>query len=140
MNAKIRAGLLIWASSFSLLSGCISTSFRPAQNVDAPSPAPTAPAAVRVLRSPPREPFLTLGDIVLEITGYYSGEAIIRKARERAAAIGADTIILNSALSGAGAAGSSEEGTVDFGASSHLTLVTFTAIRRLPEGSRPGNQ
>jgi len=137
---NLRTGLPILASLSLLLSACISTSFQPAQNFDAPGLTPTSPEAVRVLRSPPHEPFLTLGDIVLEITGYHSSEAIIRKARERAAAIGADTIILTSALSGASAAGTSEEGTVDFGASSHLALVVFTATRRLPEGSSQGNE
>jgi hypothetical protein len=133
MNAKIRTGVLILASSFSLLSGCISTSFQPAQNVAAPSLTPASPAAVRVLRSPPNEPFLTLGDIVLEITGYHSDEAILREAREQAAAVGADTIILTSALR-------SREGTTYLGESPHVPMVTFTAIRRLPEGPSLRNQ
>ncbi|GEM_PF-2511792 len=133
MNFTMRVGVLAVALSPLFICGCVSTSFHPAKTFEARDLPPVASAAIRMLRSPPNEPFLTLGDIVLEITGYYSDEAIIRKAREQAAAIGADTIILTSALR-------SKEGTTYLGESTHGPLVTFTAIRRLPKGSSPGNQ
>jgi hypothetical protein len=139
MNAKIRTGILIGASSFLLLSACISTSFRPAQNFDTRDLSPGSPAAVRVLRSPPNEAFLTLGEIVVEISGSHSGDTIIRKARERAATIGADTIIFTHALSAAAGTSGYQEGGAGLSNPTQLVSVTFTAIRRLPEDSPQRN-
>lgn len=130
MNKNIRTGILVGALSL-LLSACVSASFRPAQNFDTRNLTPGSPAAVRVLRSPPNEAFLTLGEIVVEISGFHSGETIIRKARERAASIGADTIIFSHR--------GYQEGGARLSNPSKLVEVTFTAIRHLPEDSSQRN-
>ena len=130
MKAKIRTGCL-GAFSLLFLSGCISTDFSPAENFEARNVSPVSSAAVRVVRSAPSEPFQTLGEITLWISGLHDGEAIFREAREKAATIGADTIIYKESMSSS----VSPPGSDPIGiTTSQLVSITFTAIR-IPQDS-----
>jgi hypothetical protein len=132
MNSTMRVGVLAAALSPLFISGCVSTSFHPAKTFEARDLPPVAPAAIRILRSEPNGTFLTLGEIVADISGFQSGEAVIRKVREKAAAIGADAIIL-------GAVGWSFNPLGRVPTSSQVSCMRFTAIRFLPEASSQGH-
>jgi len=129
MNATTRNVSLAGALSLLLLSACVSTSFSPAASYDARDTLLVTPAEVRVLGSPPNQAFRTLGQIKADITGYQSSDAVIRKVRERAAAIGADAVIVGNKLS---SEGPDFEGEVTY---SRPASVTFTAIRFTSGGS-----
>jgi hypothetical protein len=128
MNKVSRAGVLVGAFSLAFLSACVSTYFTPAENFEARNLPPVSPAAVRVLRSASNERFQTLGEIKVEISGFHSGDTIIRKARERAATIGADTIVFNHRESSAPGVGNDLVSST----SGKIVSVSFTAIRLLP--------
>ncbi len=128
MKQKILTGILVGAFSNLFLSACVSTSFRPALNAETPKLLPASPAAIRVFDSTPSEAFLTLGEIEAYISGYPTDETIIRKAREQAAAVGADAIILNPDVLTMKPGGNSR------GLRPKLASVRFTAIRLIPKG------
>ena len=133
MNPTIRAGVLTTALSPLFISGCVSTSFHPAKTFEARNLPPLAPAAIRVLDSEPRGTFLTLGEVVADLSGFHSNEAVIRKVREKAAEIGADAVILG----GVGWSFNPLGG--DVVTYSQVSSVRFTAIRFLPEASSQGH-
>ena len=133
MNFTMRVGVLAVALSSLFISGCVSTSFHAAKTFEAQDLPPVAPEAVRILRSEPNGTFLTLGEIVADISGFWSGEAVIRKAREKAAEIGADAVILD----GVGWSFNPLGG--DVVTYSQVSSVRFTAIRFLPEASSQGH-
>ena len=126
MNSTLRVGVLGAALSPLLICGCVSTSFHPAKTFEARDLPPVAPAAIRILRSQPNGTFLTLGEIVADISGFQSREAVIRKVREKAAAVGADAIIL-------GAVGWSFNPLGRVPTSPQVSCMRFTAIRFFPE-------
>ena len=132
MNFTMRVGVLAVALSSLFISGCVSTSFHAAKTFEAQDLPPVAPEAVRILRSEPNGTFLTLGEIVVDISGFWSGEAVIRKAREKAAAIGADAIIR-------GAVSWSFNPLGRVPTTSQVSCMRFTAIRFLPEASSQGH-
>lgn len=128
MNATIRVGVLAGVLALLVDSGCVFTSFHPAKSFEERNLPPVASSAVRVLRSPPNEAFLTLGEIVADISGFHSGQTVIRKVREKAATVGADAIIIGNKLFAEAPA--PIEG---LGSDSTPVTITFTAIRLLPE-------
>ncbi len=85
-----------------------------------------------MLRSEPNGTFLTLGEIVADVSGFWSGEDIVRKVREKAAAIGADAVIR-------GAVGWSFSPLGRVPTPSRISCMRFTAIRFLPEASSQGH-
>ena len=128
MKNMNRAGIVAGASVL-LFSGCVSTSFRASQDVDTRNLLAVSPGAVRVLDAPPPSgSFQQLGEIEAYLSGFPSDEAVLRKAREKAASIGADAIVLKSAMQVSRVLG-------DLPSSNQVVSVTFTAIRLLPEGS-----
>jgi len=134
MNASARAGLLVVPLSMLLLFACVSTKFSPAENFEARNVPSVSPTAVRVLRSAPNEPFQTLGEIMVEISGLHSGDTIIRKARERAATVGADAIIYKTSQFSA-VASPNGPAPISVG-TSQLVSVSFTAVRLLEDSSQ----
>jgi hypothetical protein len=132
MNVTMRVGVLAAALSV-CISGCVSTSFHPARTFEAREFPTIAPEAVRVLRSEPKGSFLTLGEIVADISGFWRGEAIIRKVRMKAAEIGADAVIVD----GVGWSDNGLGG--DVVTYPQLSSVRFTAIRFLPGASSQGH-
>jgi hypothetical protein len=133
MNVTMRVGVLAAAISPFLVSGCVSTSFHPDKTFEARELRPVSPEAVRVFRSEPNGTFLTLGEIVADISGFWSDEAVIRKVREKAAAVGADAIILD------GVGWSLNPMGDDVVTYSQMSSVRFTAVRFLPEISSHGH-
>lgn len=129
----MRVGVLAVALSYLFISGCVSTSFHPAMTFEARDLAPIAPEAVRIFRSEPNGPFLILGEIVADISGFWSDEAVIRKVREKAAAIGADAIIRGAVGWSCNPLGG------DVVTYSQVSSMRFTAIRFPPEASSHGH-
>ena len=78
------------------LAGCISTTFRPNEQVKTHQSSPVALERVQVLHSFPDTPFLSLGEIEAYMSGYHKDADVIMKARQKAAAIGADAIVYDS--------------------------------------------
>jgi hypothetical protein len=132
MRVKPRFGLLTVALSLVSLSGCVSTSFRPANGYEVRRPPAVAPASILLLRSLPKRPYRTLGTIEAWISGFPSNETVRRRAREAAAAIGADAIVVD--WSGVQfAEPSANEGE---SVSPRTVALRFTAIRYLPSADR----
>ena len=132
MTAKFNAGIFI-AFSFLFLSACVSTSFTPALSFETRNAVPTG--AVLVIGASAFPPsYQTLGEIEAWVTGLASLEKITCKARERAASIGADAIIVNSDMLWA-----EPGGRLDPPSENKLVYVRFTAIRLLAGESSPRN-
>ncbi len=113
-----------------LLTGCISTSFRPSPGAAAEVQVVGAPEKVRVLRSLPDERDLILGEIEAYLSGHHKDSSVIKKVREKAAAIGADAVVyesdgLVSPVYGGG-------GEIGFPTTKRAS-VRFTAVRILPK-------
>jgi hypothetical protein len=128
-----RCAVIVAGASFLFLSGCVSTSFRAARDVNTRNLTPVSPATVRFLDAPPPVgSFHTLGEIQTYLTGFPSDETVLRKAREKAASVGADAIVLQAtqrtSISDSGLGATSTP-------SNKVVSITFTAIRILPEGS-----
>jgi hypothetical protein len=124
--ARVRGFAL--SLSILVLAGCISTTFRPSQDARTEPEERIAPEKVRVLRSFPDEPFLLLGEIEANMSGHHKDEAIIRKARQKAAAIGADAIVYDSAGLVTPVYGSDPPGS----SPAKRASVRFAAVRLLP--------
>ena len=122
------------AASVFLLSGCVSTSFRAARDVNTRTFPPVSPAMVRVLYAPPPSAsFQLLGEVEAYLSGFPKDETVLRKARERAASVGAEAIILASAMQVDRPLG-------NLPYSRQVASVTFTAIRFLPVDSSQHHQ
>jgi hypothetical protein len=132
MRVKPRFGLLAVALSLVSLSGCVSTSFQPAKDYEVRRPPAIAPASIPLLRSLPKKPYQTLGTIEAWISGFPTNETVRRRAREAAAAIGADAIVVN--WSGVLFAEPSASG--GDSVSPRTVALTFTAIRYLDSADR----
>jgi hypothetical protein len=130
MKTTVRNSSVTGALALFFLSGCVSTSFNRSASYEARD---ITSNSVRVLDSPPNEAFLNLGEIVAYLTGFPSDETVFRKARKRAAAIGADAIVLTSAMQVVRPLG-------DLPYSRQVASVTFTAIRFLPVDSSQHHQ
>ena len=94
MNLAARMGSLPLAISALALAGCVSTYFRPAPDFKVRQGPPVSPDSVQVLRSAPSQPYVKLGEIEAWVSGFPSNETARRRAREAAAAVGADAIYL----------------------------------------------
>jgi hypothetical protein len=132
MRVTQRLGFLAGAFFLVVLSACVSTSFQPAKDYEARRPGTVSAAAIPILRSLPKQPYQTLGTIEAWISGFPSDETVRRRAREAAAAVGADAIIHN----GRGdlfAEPSANEGEL---VSPRTVALTFTAIRYLNSARR----
>ena len=126
MRGHTRIGLL--AAGFSLLlGGCVSTTWRPAEDLAPGIQASVAPAEVAFLRSLPAAPHQSLGTIEVWLSGRHSTAAVLAKVRKKAAAVGADAVV---PLPGATlfAEPMSVENEV---VSPQAVSYSFTAIRRL---------
>ena len=93
MRGHTLTGLL--SAGFSLLlGGCVSTTWVPAEDLAPGVQASVSPAEVAVLRSLPAAPHESLGTIEVWLSGRHSAAAILGKVREKAAAVGADAVVL----------------------------------------------
>ena len=123
---------IVAAASFFLLAGCVSTSFRAGRDVKTPTLPPVSAATVRVLKVPPPSgSFHLLGEIEAHLMGFPSDETVLRKAREKAASIGADAIVFSSTME----RHRNDVGDLPGTGWTQVVSFTFTAIRLLPEDS-----
>ena len=126
MRGHTLTGLL--AAGFSLLlGGCVSTTWHPAEDLAPGVQASVSPAAVAVLRSAPAAPHQSLGTIEVWLSGRHSTAAILGKVREKAAAVGADAVVLEPGATLVAEPMSLENEV----ASPQAVSYSFTAIRRL---------
>ena len=93
MKTPLFVGLVAASLAAALVSGCVSTSFRPDPSHTAEQVPQVSPSAVRVLRSLPAQPYQLLGRIEASLSGHHSTEAVLSKVRRAAAAVGANVVV-----------------------------------------------
>ncbi len=97
MKQATRFAATLAMLSGALLVGCVSTLFTASTKVDADAFSRVAPEAVTFLKDLPSTPYLTLGEIEAQVSGFPSDESILSHVRERAASVGANAVIYASA-------------------------------------------
>ena len=127
MRGHTRIGLLASGFSLLLLCGCVSTTWHPGEDRASFVPPSVSPAEVAVLRSLPDAPHQSLGTIEVWLSGRHSTAAILGKVREKAAAVGADAVVLMPGTTLFSEPMSLENEVV----SPQAVSYSFTAIRRL---------
>lgn len=127
MRRHTLVGALAAAVSLPLLGGCVSTSWLPAENVAPGVQASVSPAEVAVLRALPAAPHQSLGTIEVWLSGRHSSAAVLAKVRKKAAAVGADAVVLLPGSTLFAEPMSVENEVV----SPQALSYSFTAIRRL---------
>lgn len=97
MKTPLVGGLVAASLAAALISGCVSTSFRPDPSRTAGPVPRVSPSAVRVLRTLPAQPYQILGRIEAYLSGHHSSEAVLSKVRKAAAAAGANAVVADPA-------------------------------------------
>jgi hypothetical protein len=85
--------LVLFFLPFALLS-CSTVSAKTKHYPGAPSPSPTNPATVEILRSEPERPYEKLGEVRVEAEGNPPAAMIENKLKLAAAGMGADAVII----------------------------------------------
>lgn len=87
--------MVAMAAGLFLLTGCKTVSVSSFQYVGGPVYAPTNPAQIEVLRTPPVRPHVRLGEVTAEpSTDSVSVQKIEQALREAAAKMGADAVVI----------------------------------------------
>jgi len=77
-----------------VLCGCSSISENTRAYIGSPHVPPTQPGYVRILQAVPTEPHTRLGEVLLNVEGQPSRDAVEKRLREGAARLGADAVVV----------------------------------------------
>jgi hypothetical protein len=86
---------IIGAAALVLATGCNTISVQTRQDIGVPTFAPTDPATVQIMRTPPTRPHVRLGEITVEPPSVETPVAKIEaKLQQAAAKIGANAVVI----------------------------------------------
>ena len=95
MKSSIRSFAVLAVAGLLLLTGgCNTVSVSSRQDLGVPTFAPTDPATVQILRTPPMLPHIRLGEITCEPSGNPTVQAIEAKFQQAAAKMGANAVVI----------------------------------------------
>lgn len=93
ITIRILAAITLTAVTLAL-TGCNTVSVQTKQYLGVPFYAPTDPAAVQVLQTPPTQAHVRLGEVTVQPQGNPTAQAITAKLQAGAAKLGANAVVI----------------------------------------------